>query len=189
MVNNDNEKNYALLLKKFNSKDQQSFGIVYLTYYKEFSHFANRLFYNTQHSSDDVLQDIFISIWNNKSRVFESFDNLKVYIYVALKNKLKELANHQKCMDKYNAVFKIETSFSSYVAESEVVAIISEAEGLIPSECAKVFRLHFEGWDVKEIAKMLNKSESTVYKQKREAISILKKNLNIKKLLLLLNYL
>lgn len=177
MIRQKQIENDAPLLNSFNNRERESFGVVYKKYYKEFSHFANRLFQDTNESAEDILQDIFISIWNNKNRSFISFENLKVYIYVSLKNKLREICNHKKCVEKYETIFRTETSFSTQIAESEVFSIISHSIELLPEECAKVFRLHVDGWEVKDIAKALNKTESTVYKQKREAIDILKSKL------------
>ncbi len=49
--------------------------------------------------------------------------------------------------------------------------------GTLPAACAKVLRFHIEGWDVKEIAQKLGKSQSTVYTQKQKAIDVLKSKL------------
>jgi DNA-directed RNA polymerase specialized sigma24 family protein len=48
---------------------------------------------------------------------------------------------------------------------------------MLPAECAKIFRLHIEEWEVKEIADRLGKAPSTVYAQKQKAITILKRKL------------
>lgn len=64
--------------------------------------------------------------------------------------------------------------FVIQVAESEILSIISQAVELLPEECSKVFQLHLEGWEVQDIALKLDKSESTVYKQRTRALNILK---------------
>lgn len=176
----------VLLLKMFNDRDKYAFGVVYTKYYMEFINFATRLFQTYPNAPEDVLQDVFTSLWNNKKRGFDSFEKLKVYIYVALKNKLKEICNHHKCIHKYNDTFRDENSLSILVAECEVISLIDAAMNILPEECAKVFRLHLEDWDIKEIAIKLGKSESTVYKQKKKSEEILKSRFSKDKFLLIM---
>lgn len=50
------------LLKRFNRRDPLAFDEIYKRYYNELANFAGRLFYNTEVSVDDVVQDIFLNI-------------------------------------------------------------------------------------------------------------------------------
>jgi RNA polymerase sigma-70 factor (ECF subfamily) len=72
------------------------------------------------------------------------------------------------------------------IAENEILSVLSSSLDLLPTECAKVFKLCLDGWEIKEIADQLGKSESTVYKQKKEAITILRKKLSKDKLFFLI---
>ena len=88
--------------------------------------------------------------------------------------------------DKYRETLKNDDdSFITYMVETEIIAELSGLPDLFPTECAKVLKLYLEGWDMKEIAVKLQKSPSTIYTQRQEIITILKKILNQKKSLLL----
>lgn len=166
--------NYTTLLKRFNNRDNTAFGEVYILLYNELHHFTSRLYRETEIAAGDVIHDTFVYIWEHSTQRFEGIENLKAYLFTSIKNRFRNYIVHQKSVEK----FQYENSdFISDVVESETLSIINQAINLLPQECAKVFRLHIDGWQVKDIAEKLGKSESTVYAQKQEAISMLKKKL------------
>lgn len=176
-----------LLLKMFNCRDHSAFGAIYLHLYDELHYFARKLFQGVTITTEDVIQDIFINIWENKSLRFDTIDGIKAYLYVAIRNKRIKFINHTKCVNKHiQSIKEQEDELILSVAENEVMSFLSRSMTLIPEECAKVFKLCLEGWEMKEIAAKLEKSESTVYKQRNEAIRILRKKLPHKELLFLL---
>lgn len=177
------------LLNQFNRRDSVAFNEIYKLYYNELTNFAGRLFYNTEVSVEDVIQDVYMNIWENNARKFDSLSGIKAYIYVCLKNKLKNYIAHSKHVNEYNRKMLQEDCFVIQVAESEILSIITHAINILPEECSKVFQLHMEGWDVQEIAQKLDKSESTVYKQRNRAIEILKKKMDKQLLLIILGLL
>lgn len=179
-------ENSDRLLKQFNGREEPAFTEIYNLYYYEFFHFANRLFCDTVEYSEDVVQEVFINLWKNKSQNFDSLNGLKLYIYVCIKNRFRDYIKHKKHEEKYRKVVYCEDYFTVQIAESEVYSIIAESVHLLPEECATVFRLHLDGWEVKEIAQRLGKTESTVYKQKSRAIEILKNKLSKDQLSILL---
>lgn len=178
----DGQKNISvestILLTQFNSREESAFTAIYNLYYYEFFHFANRLFCDTVEYSEDVVQEVFINIWNNKAQNFDSLNGLKLYIYVCIKNRFRDYVKHKKHEEKYRKIVLSEDYFTIQIAESEVYSILAESLHHLPDECAAVFRLHLDGWEVKEIAQQLGKTESTVYKQKSRAIEILKNKLS-----------
>lgn len=165
---------FSLLLKKFNNRESLAFGEVYTLLYDELYYFTSRLYHETEIMADDVIHDTFVYIWEHSTQRFEGLENLKAYLFTSIKNRFHNYIVHQKIVKK----FQYENGeFISDVVESETLSIINQAIGLLPQECAKVFKLHIDGWQVKDIAKELGKSESTVYAQKQEAISTLKRKL------------
>lgn len=181
---------FPLLLKKFNSRDNFAFAQVYHLLYNELYHFTTRIHRDSEVIAEDVVHDIFIKVWESRGYQFKSIDNIKAYMFVAIKNRYRNHIDHQKNILKYNSNFKSnEENFTSDVVETETLSIITQAIGLLPEECARVFKLHLEGWSVKEIACKLNKAESTVYSQRNEAISLLKSKLNKGSLILILSIL
>jgi RNA polymerase sigma-70 factor (ECF subfamily) len=173
----------ALLLKQFNDRDGRGFGEVYLSFHRDLYAFAGKLFQEVSITPDDVIQDIYMYIWEKKDIRFDSLGHLKSYLYVAIKNHYRNHLEHLKRVNEYTQQMLLdEDQFVVMIAENEVLSVLSSSLDLLPTECAKVFKLCLDGWEIKEIADKLGKSESTVYKQKNEAISILRKKLSKDKL-------
>jgi RNA polymerase sigma-70 factor (ECF subfamily) len=169
----------ALLLKQFNDRDSRGFGEVYLSFHGDLYAFAGKLFQEVSITPDDVIQDIYMYIWEKKDIRFDSLGNIKSYLYVAIKNQYLNHLEHLKRVNEYTQQMLLdEDQFVVMIAENEILSVLSSSLDLLPKECAKVFKLCMEGWEVKEIADKLGKSESTVYKQKNEAITILRKKLS-----------
>jgi RNA polymerase sigma-70 factor (ECF subfamily) len=176
-----------LLLKQFNERDSRGFGEVYLYFHNDLCCFAGKLFQEVNITPDDVIQDIYTYIWEKKETRFDSLGSIKSYLYTAIKNHYLNHLEHLKRVDEYTQQMLLdEDRFVVMIAENEILSVLSTSLDLLPEECAKVFKLSLEGWDVKDIAGKLGKSESTVYKQKNEAISVLRKKLSKDQLLVLL---
>lgn len=178
MIVNLSETESSALLLKFNDRDNLAFCEVYEIIYDELFYFTKSIYSNTEIVASDVIHDIFIKLWESKNAKFDSLLSIKGYAYIAVKNKFRDYISHQHIKDKFRNNMKLQDDYLvSQIAESETLSIITEAIGILPTECAKVFKLYIDGWEVKDIAKELNKSQSTVYAQKQEAISILKRKL------------
>lgn len=181
------DKELSSLLLRFNNRENSAFCEIYDIIYDELFYFTSSVYKDTEVVASDVIHDIFIKLWEARSVKFNSLLSIKGYIYISVKNKFRDYISHRKCKDKFNSAMRLtDDYFVSQIAESETLTIITEAERCLPAECAKVFRMYLDGWDVKEIALKLNKSQSTVYAQKAEAITILKKKLSKDKFLIII---
>lgn len=180
MMNNpDIEYSDASLLLMFNKREMNSFCDIYRKYFNRFYYFANRVFNSTTLDPEDVVQDVFTAIWENKSLKFQSLDHIVSYIYLSIRNRYKDYVIRKERVDRYtNSLTDNKDNFQTYILESETLSIISEAIELLPSECGKVFKMHIEGWEIKDIATELNKSQSTIYNQRKEAIEILRRKVS-----------
>lgn len=180
MMNNpDIEYSDASLLLMFNKREMNSFCDIYRKYFNRFYYFANRVFNSTTLDPEDVVQDVFTAIWENKSLKFQSLDHIVSYIYLSIRNRYKDYVIRKERVDRYtNSLTDNKDNFQTYILESETLSIISEAIELLPSECGKVFKMHIEGWEIKDIANELNKSQSTIYNQRKEAIEILRRKVS-----------
>lgn len=179
--------NQADILQLFNNREEEAFGTVYLSLYDELYGFAWKLYNGANISIDDAVQDTFVHIWENRKLTFDSLKAIKAYSCIVIKNRFLKFLRHQKVVARQMNVARIENDrFITAIAENEVISLLRQSAGLLPAECAKVFALCIEGWSIKEIAEKQAKAESTVYKQRNEAIRILKKRLPPDKLYLLL---
>lgn len=178
------------LLEKFNMRDKLAFGDVYIIVFDEINGFACHLFYSTNVDVKDLIQDLFIAIWNNRSLTFLSITHLKNYLYLGVKNKFRDYIKHDKHIDNYRKkILGNEDYMLSYSVETSVLNTLNEAAELLPERCAEVFKLYIEGWNINEIASKIGKSRSSVYDIRNEAIELLKKTIKNKQFLVLINFL
>lgn len=172
--------NESLLLSQFNNRDDVAFSHVYISLYDELYFFADRTYDRDNIISfDDIIQDVFVGLWENKKQKFNAFQNIKAYVYIAIKNRYLNHIRHLKHVQKHiNYEKGIEDKFVVDMASSEILSFISSSETLLPSDCAEIFKLSIEGWDIKEIADKLGITDSAIYKRRNKAIKILRKTLS-----------
>lgn len=180
MVTKIGDKELKHLLLNFNSRENSAFCTVYELIYDELFYFTRNIYRDTEIVASDVIHDVFVKLWESRNVKFDTITSIKGYIYVVIRNKFKDYISHNKSKGKFNNSMKLQDDYLvSQIVESETLSIVSEAVKMLPKECAAVFKLFIEGWEVKDIALKLNKAQSTVYAQKQEAISILKRKLTI----------
>lgn len=185
-MQNDIPKSEEDILKDFNRRDVCAFGLVYNLYYTELTYFARQVYRGTEVNANDVVHDILIKIWKTEKLVFEALLNIKAYIIISIKNSFLDYIKHKKQIHKFEKIIIGDPdNFVSQIIEAETLTLTSEMMKILPQEMAKVFKLYIEGWDMKEIALKLGKKESTVYSQKRDAISFLKKRITEDQFLIL----
>lgn len=179
----------AELMRRFDNKESLAFSDVYRHLYKPIYYFTSNLYKETTVDANDIIHDTFVLIWENRKLKFENIASLKTYLYITIKNKFRNYLVHQKCEDRYYVGVKseyYERSLTSEIVEVEALSLINEALKMLPQECAKVFELHVNGWSVKDIAQHLGKSQCTIYTQRQDAITILKKKISKEKIELIL---
>lgn len=176
------------LLARFNSRDKSAWEEVYKTLYIESVFYAKRLYANTNIEARDVVQDLFAKMWETKTLKFEGYINIKAYLFVSIRNSFLDYITHTKYIDKYkHDVLKEKENFVSEIIETETLVYLKKiAEEILPEEIAKVFKMILEGYEVKEIAVRLGKTQSTVYIQRQDAINILRKKIPFNKTFILL---
>lgn len=164
------------MLLHFNKRESDMFGKVYELYYNELLHFSSKLYKDTNLFPQDILQDLFMKLWVKKEVTFESLEQIKGYMYISIRNSFREYLSHKQVEEKYQNMLKTSDDyFITQIVESEMLSELNRLPELLPAECAKVLKLYLEGYKIKDIAKKLNKSQSTVYTQHQRGIEILKK--------------
>lgn len=127
---------------------------------------------------EDVIQDAFFKIWEDRNREFTSLSHLRAFLFVVIKNGYKRYYNHAKFENRAITHLVKDDDYMIYrAAEAEIFSIVPYALNMLPSECAKSLKLLLEGYDIKEVAEMLGKQPSTIYNQRKEALIILRKKI------------
>lgn len=150
------------------------FTSVFNTHYKRLCAYAFQ-FLRDESTSEDVIQDCFVKLWNKRNSIDlsnptgllykmareASFDYLRKKKTVPL-----DLANFQNASE--NAIIN-EIVYAETL--QEIYSLIEE----LPPKCSEIIkRLYLQGKDNSEIARELNVAESTIRNQKAKALSFLK---------------
>jgi len=152
------------LLMKIVEGDELSFGELAKHHWPQVYGTALRITKSSEQAKD-LAQEIFIKLWNNRSKLTE-VDNLKAYIYVSARNlvmdfmekKVFHASNFQYLADYFadNSADHPLTSLELKELEQTVSAAIRS----LPEKTRRVFELHrFGGKTHKEIATLLGISE------------------------------
>jgi len=131
--------------------------------------------------AEEIVHDVFIKIWEGRSRLNDS-KSLQAYIYTIAKN---------ATLDKIRKYNVDQLNLSNYFRESEMVDfetdeplnsqlldLVRELVEEMPYQRRKVFKLNkFDGMSQKSISEYLNISQGTVEKHISKALQYLKDEL------------
>ena len=174
-IDGNNTNKEITLINRFNNRKSDAFTTVYSMYFSELCRFANNIFKNSNQEGCDVIQDIFTAIWSKEGLHFKSLSEIKAYIYISIKNRFKDFLSKNNSIDKYKCfVLNDDNYFVSQIVENEVISLISIIPDILPADCAKIFKLYLEGWDMNDIISEMNISKSSVYAKKQKAIDIIR---------------
>ena len=127
-------------------------------------------FIKLKEKSEDIIQDIFLSIWVNRT-TWDPKCNLRIYLNRAVKNQVFNVLRNKKLILDYfpenltNTIVNEENPLLEYEQE-EALKIIRCGIAALPKKCQTIFRLSRENeFSNKEIAELLNISVRTVEKQ------------------------
>ncbi|MCH3994705.1 MAG: RNA polymerase sigma-70 factor [Prevotella sp.] len=153
-----------ILLQRLQEGDQKSFDKIFLQYYPKVQLFINGIIHQKE-DSENIAQDIFIKLWQNRSTV-DRIQNFDSYIFTVSKhaafNYLRKEVYHNS--ESINRI----ASQEDYSIEDEMMAkslleYIRKAINSMPDQRKNVFLLsRIEGLSNEEIANKLHISKRTV---------------------------
>jgi RNA polymerase sigma-70 factor (ECF subfamily) len=149
--------------------NRPAFTQLYTTYLKDLYRYIF-LFTKSKEESEEILQDIFIKIWENREKLPE-IDSFKNYLFRFAKNKLLDKIRHLQIRSRVLSEIKrtkniSETTTSDQCAYREYYKVVQQAMEKLPPKRKLIFRLNIEnGLSQDEIASELNISKSVVQKQ------------------------
>ncbi len=107
-------------------------------------------------SAKDVLQDSFISLWNNRDKV--EMTKSKSFLFTVAHNTMINTFNYNKIRQR-----NIETEIITENKDFENKDMVNHLTGILPPKMKQCLMLRdIEGFAYKEIAKMLNMTEENV---------------------------
>lgn len=165
-MNISQEKLKKLIYDISISNSQESFRIIYITFYPKIFRFV-MYYVRSETLAEEVISDTFVSIWEQRKDLLGVHD-FNSYVYRIAKNisinylrkKVSNPENIQieQVLSNYNPVENPESEFIS----SELMSRLNMAIVSLPEKCRLVFMLiREENMKYKEVASMLNISIKT----------------------------
>lgn len=159
----------SLWLKKVTSYNSSGVSQLFERYYIPLVLFA-KSYIQDEETAKDVVQDIFCLLLEKREK-FHSIDNLKIYLYNAVRNKCLKHLRHEGVKGRYQQYIqhseKEEENYQERILEEEVFLLLNETILGLPEQCKKVFLLTLEGKGNAEIAHILGISIETVKSHKK----------------------
>jgi RNA polymerase sigma-70 factor (family 1) len=150
--------------------DTAAYKELFVSFYNPLLRFAVTLV-KSREQSEEVVSDVFIHIWEKRKRI-NSINNLKVYLFIAVKNTaLNYLSRQNKnltdSVDEAGMEFKsIYFDPEQLMVTAEMVARIKAAIEELPPKCKLIFKLiKEEELKYRDVAEILNISLKTVESQ------------------------
>ncbi|MEG1738228.1 MAG: sigma-70 family RNA polymerase sigma factor [Odoribacter sp.] len=169
--------------------NMEIFNLLFKKYFASMCIVARRFISDT-HAAEDIVQDIFIRLWEKKLE-YKEIPNLQVFLYVLVKNRCLDQLRTQKKMVDYTQTEAIhqEEIFQDLVVEEEIYRIVDEAIASLATQSARIMKMTLEGKQNKEIAEILNISVNSVKTLKYNALHTMRNLLQEKYYLLFLFFL
>ena len=192
----DTESIEYLLWSISNNDDQVAYRSLFEQYYVSLCQFARR-YIDDQETREDIVQDVFVELWNNKSKI-DFDDHIKSFLYKSVYTRSINFLKHKSVVDSYTSeekeFFAQKIAYYNY-ENSEVMARLENMElkkeilsaiNDLPDQSRKVFKMSYlYEMKNKEIADILGISLRTVEAHMYKALKILRVKLSHLLLLLI----
>jgi RNA polymerase sigma factor (sigma-70 family) len=155
---------------KFSEGDEKAFREIYYHYYNYVYHIANRIL-KQRNKSEDVIADVFTSIWLHRGR-FDNSDELEAYLIVCVRNKCFNILRDNKRREDWEkkaATFCKEThvdpdkTFKIFREDTALAFIYNIAERLKVDYKVVFFLYYSDGESAVAIAQHLNLPRQTIF--------------------------
>lgn len=173
-------KTKEINITNFKEGDRKTYYQIFDIWYDSLCMFSNK-FINDLQSSEDIVQESFISLWNNRDTI-ESPSHLKAFLYQVTRNNSLNHLKHQKIKDEHHteiiSQLSTDNHFINFVIEEETERLLLQTEKELAPKCKEIFLLSIKGQTNNEIADKLGISVNTVKTQKKIAYKVLKTKLS-----------
>jgi len=156
-----------VLLQQLNKGSEDAFSEIYRKYWKKIYMLAYDRLKDTK-QSQDIVQDIFISLWERRGAL--EIQNLNAYLHSSVRYSIFKLVAANKVMDDFYDLSEVLSSQASYadhrIISHELLAAFNNLVENMPAQRKKIFRMRYEeNMKTRLIAEQLNISQKTVQNQ------------------------
>jgi len=154
------------VLRQLTEGNESAFKQIYDRYWLSIYKTVKR-YTKSPEVAEDIVQEIFTTLWNNRSN-FREVINLEYYLITMAKNltykTLRKMAFEKSVKDHWSSeVLQEENSMNDPILDQQYAQLIQRAAGLLPSQQKQIFHMaKVEGLSHKDIAAQLNISHLTV---------------------------
>jgi RNA polymerase sigma-70 factor (ECF subfamily) len=165
---------------KIRQGDSKSFEKLFMAYCQPLITFARRFIRDTS-AAENIVQDVFLEIWINRSRLDPSL-KIKSYLYTAVKNQALKQIRHDHVVQRSAKDLK---SFDIPIKTpqdeldiKEMNTRFNQAVEELPEKCRIIFSMNrFDQFTYREIAEILGITVKTVETQMGRAMKFLRHRL------------
>lgn len=169
------------LLSLVSEDNSLAFRVIYDRYIDELYQYSRKLHIDSERA-DDIIQEVFISIWNRKDDL--NIENLRAWLFMAIRKKMLHELRKEKYRTKYQeSLISFISPFWDPITEQlqakQLEEFINTEIAKLPQKMREVFILsRQQHLSHKEIAEALSISESTVRKQVNNVLRIFRGKIN-----------
>lgn len=168
-----------ILFNEIRNRNRKVFEAFFREYYPFLTKFAEGFVFD-KHVSEDIVQNLFVSFWENSKRI-KIETSIKSYLYQSVKNRCLNYLRDLHVQDK-NKLLYIEASLNSDDPSSwqeiDLTRKIQDAIDSLPPQMKELFKMKYlQGAKTKEIAEAKGISENTIKTQLQRAKEKLRKKL------------
>ena len=165
-------------ISSFNKGDKESYKLVFNNLYPVMCLYSKKFISNSD-DAEDIVQELFIELWNQRIK-FDSYDQIKAFLYLSIKNKCLNLLKHLTVQEKYfsEMIADNEPLYEEYALEAEIINNLHSAINEMPQQRKEVILLSMQGLKNETIAQDMNISMNTVKLHKKLAYQQLREKLD-----------
>lgn len=177
---------YEDLVEKIRRGDECAFEMLFNQYYSRLCIFANT-YLNSLDLSRDVVQDVFIKIWDNRENFYIN-QSLKAYLYQSVRNqslnsiqKSKRKQKLEKRLQKHQEVKEsVKDPDLSILTTEELTEKVWKLVDNLPERRKAIFVLYRKhGLSYREIADVMGIARKTVENQMGKSLQFLRDQLDL----------
>ncbi len=152
------------LLKK---GDTKAFKYIFEYYFEKLVGYSYKIT-KDKDVSKDIVQELFIKVWKNKSKIKEEF--IEPYLYKSTYNSSLNYIRNQKKFEQIIPYSKVDSVLinedNSFIKEDKRMDLLKSAISQLPRRCKEIFlKTKLQNLSYKQTAIDLNISEKTVERQ------------------------
>lgn len=166
------------ILERFRKGENAAFQQIFYRYYGELFLFAKKLTGSAE-EAEDITVITFNKLFSNSVN-FETEENIKAFLYIAVRNASFSYLRNLKWKNEKQRLFADQMQSDllfdyEYGMRSDLLDRVNAAIEQLPDRCKLVFKkMYFDGLTANEVAEELKLSASTVFSHKQYALKALR---------------